>query len=240
MDLYDKYQPVTWGIGVIGAGPEKVSHTIKDWCAGALWARDAKHITISRECRSLGDAMSRMQPLGLADKFLQVETIDGRTALFGNSFFAVPELLIWSSAIELQVPAYYIRNVPNTISHDQRSGEYGARILEFRKPEDPYGTRPTFYIGVINDAGKWWFGRDGDEQSFEEVQAYRALRKPNRFTVDMLVRYCRELKIPVYDSEWYSDRITIIQGTSLPNVKGLTYQEARQQLRIDRRPPSRE
>jgi len=239
MELYDKYQPVTWDIGVIQACAEKVSRTIREWSALDLWARDENRICVTRECRSIHDAMLRMQPLGLADKFLLVESIDGRTALFTNAFAPFTEMPTWYSARKLQVPAYYICNEPKTISRDQRSGRYGARVLEFRKPEDPYGQQPTFRVAVINDAGRWCFERYGDKQSFEEGQVYKALRKPNRFTGEMLVRYCQQLKIPVYDSAWYSDRVTLIQGTPFRNVPGRSYEEARQELRIDHRQPPR-
>ncbi len=222
MELYYKYQPVTWYIGVIEADPEDVARAIQP-----LYAPPDELRGIHREVKPVETALANLEPLGLADKFLMVETKDGRTVLFGNAFFSFVQMPTWTVGESLDVSAYFVCNVPNTISRDQRSGAYGGRILEFRKPEDPYGQEPTFYVGVINDAGRWCFYRYGEERSFEDKKAYKARRKRDRFTVEMLVEYCRELGIPVYDRSWYSENIITIHTSPLPDAKGLTYDEAK-------------
>jgi len=227
MELYNKYQPVTWDIGVIEATPVDVAGAIQ-----SLYAPPERLEDICHEAITINEALLHMEPLGLADKFLLIETKCGRTVMFGNAFYSMVQLPTWTAGENLGVSAYYVCNVPNTISKDQRSGEFGARILEYRKPEDPYGQKATFRIDVINDAGRWKFYRVGEKRPFEDEKAYRSFRKTDRFTVEMLVKYCRELGIPVYDRDWYSDNIITIHRTPLPDAKGLTFEEAQIELRI--------
>ncbi|MHC4479203.1 MAG: hypothetical protein ACYTEL_26580 [Planctomycetota bacterium] len=104
--------------------------------------------------------------------------------------------------------------------------------MEYRTTENPYNQEPTFGVHVINDAGRWCFYRFGEKRDFEDQKAYKALRKPNRFTVEMLVRYCRELGIPVYDRDWYSDSWIVIEGKLRPDEHGISYEEAAVKLRI--------
>jgi len=226
MELYHKYQPVTCYIGVIEATPSEVANAIQPLYAPPERLKDICHVTMPIE-----EALSQMEPLGLADKFLLVETKDGKTVMFGNAFYSMVQLPTWTAGENLGVSAYYICNVPNTISKDQRKGKYGALILEYRKPENPYGHEPTFGVEVINDCGKWHFYRFGEVQPFENEKAYRSFRKTDRFTVEMLVKYCRELGIPVYDRDWYSDNTITIHRLPPTNLK-FTYKEARIELRI--------
>ena len=229
MELHSRYQPVAWYIGVIEASPEDVARAIQP-----LYAPPERLRAVRRETRTIEESLASMEPVGLGDKFLMVETKDGGTTLFGNAFFNLLELPTWTIAESLNVSAYYVCNVPNTISRDQRSGAYGARILEFRTPSNPYNQEPTFGVNLVNDAGKWHFYRFGKQQPFEDGKVYKSRRKTDCFTVEMLVEYCGQLGIPVYDRTWYSDNIITIYRSPLPDAKGFTYDEARLHLRIDK------
>ena len=227
MNLYYKYQPVTWYIGVIEASLDAVVDAIQP-----LYAPPDRLRNIYHETGNIDEALVGLQPIGLSDKFLLVETKDGHTALFANAFYSLVEMPTWTIGKNLNVSVYFVCNVPNTISRDRKFGAYGGRILEFRKPEDPYGNEPTYRVSVINDAGKWCFERYGEKLAFEDEKAYKSFRKPNRFTVEILENYCREFGIPVYDREWYSNSRTVIERIPLSNVQGINYQEAAVKFRI--------
>ena len=236
MELYRNYQPVTWNIGVIEAAPEDVARVIQPLYIPNDVLRDIRHETLS-----IDEGLAGMEPLGRLSKFLLIETKDGRTGLFGNSLNPGGiELPTWYAADSLGVPSsHYVCNAPNTISKDQMSGSWGARMVEFRTPEHPYNQEPTFGVNLVNDAGRWHFYRFGEKQPFENEKAYKARRKPDRFTVEMLVKYCRALGIPVYDRDWYSNNVIIIERISPVDAKGLTYHEAAIELRIDQIETSR-
>ena len=227
MELYYKYQPVTWYIGVIEASPESVAEIIQP-----------KYIPIEQldgiyqEKKPVDQGLSSLVPIGDLTKFVLVETIDGRTVLFNNFLSGAVELPTWSAAEGLGVSGYHICNIPNTISKDQRSGAWGAREIEYRTTETPFNQEPKFGIHLINDAGRWCFYRYGEKQPFENEKVYKSYRKTDRFTQEMLIDYCKALGIPVYDRNFYSDKYILIEQKLQTGEKGLTYEEAAIKLRI--------
>lgn len=228
MELYYRYQPVTWWIGVVEAHPEEVSRVIQP-----LYVPNDVLNGIHRETGLVDEALAKLHPLGPPHgKFLLVKTKDGRTVMFTNTLFEAVELPTWNAAEKLSTSAYYVCNVPNTISRDQKSGVYGGRKLEFRTPDTPFNQEPTFGVHLVNDAGLWCFYRFGEKQGFEDEKAYKAWRKQDRFTVEMLEKYCRELSIPVYDRNWYSNNWIVIERKLQPDEKGISYKEAAVKFRI--------
>jgi hypothetical protein len=228
MELYYKYQPVTWWIGVIDAKPDDVAEVIQP-----LYMPDETLVGIFHKEKPIEQILENMAPLGPHNKFLLILTNDKRTALFCNGAGSgMVELPTWYASKNLQTPAYYVCNIPNTISRDQMSGAWGARILEYRTTKTPYNKEPEFGVQLINDAGPWCFYRFGEKQPFENEKAYKSYRKIDRFTVEMLINYCKALGIPVYDREFYSDKCVIIEEKPKPDQKGLSYEEAAIKLRI--------
>jgi hypothetical protein len=62
----------------------------------------------------------------------------------------------------------------------------------------------------MNDGGSWLFSADGLEQPFEEPTRYNARRVVDRFTDDMLERYCRALGIGLFDEAFYGTHAAVI------------------------------
>jgi hypothetical protein len=228
MELYYKYQPVTWYIGVIEAAPDAVADVIQPLYMPDDTLRGIFH---KKEC--IDNVLSEFEPLGPGNKFLLVETKNGWATLFCNAFYDSVGMPASYAADKLCVSHYVVCNVPTTISHDQRSGAYGARKLEFRTANNPITEEPVFGVHLINDAGRWCFYRYGKKQPFENERAYRSFRKTDRFTANMLATYCMELGIPVYDRNWYSDNAIVIEQKLGPDEHGISYEEAREKLRID-------
>ena len=229
MELYYKFQPITWFVGVIDASPKEVATVIQP-----LYIPYKELEGIYQEAMSIDKGLSNLEPLGGMRKFLLVETIDGRTVLFNTFVMGAVELPTTYAAENLDVSSYYVCNVPNTISKDQYSGAWGARKIEYRIPGNTISEEPTFGIHLINDCGKWCFYRYGS-QPFEDEKAYKSYRKTSRFTEKMLVDYCEALGVPVYDRDFYTDNSIIIQRKPRPNEKGLTYEEAAVKLRISQK-----
>lgn len=60
--------------------------------------------------------------------------------------------------------------------------------------------------------GRWEFDATGTEQAFEEIEAYRARRVQDRFTADMLERYCREMGIDLFNEAAYGPRAILFES----------------------------
>lgn len=58
-------------------------------------------------------------------------------------------------------------------------------------------------IVCMNDGGRWIFETYGEVQPFEEIDEYSAKRVRDRFTIEMLDRYCQALGINALDSSFY-------------------------------------
>jgi len=227
MNLYKEFQPVTWNIGIIDAQPKDIAEITQP-----KYIPPGELDGIYQEKKTIDEALANLEPIKSNFKFLLIETVDRRTVLFNSCPSGGVELPTWSALRNLGVSAYYICNVPNTISKDRKSGAWGARKIEYRTLETPYGQDPAFGVQVINDCGRWHFCRYGEIQSFENENAYKSFRKPDRFTEDMLFDYCSALAIPVYDRNFYTENCIIIAEKSSPDIKGMTYKEAAKSLRI--------
>jgi hypothetical protein len=230
MELYCKYQPVTWYVGVVEACPKDVVASIHP-----KYIPNEELDGIYQEKKTIDEGFAAMEPIGSPTKFLLAQAVDGRTILFRNSAADMLELPTWSVAGDLNVSAHYICSVPNTISKDQYSGKWGARKIEFRTVQTPFNKEPAFGIQVINDCGRWHFYRYGEKQPFEEEKAYKAWRKPERFTEAMLVHYCDALGIPVYNRNFYADEWILIKAKPDKYAHmGYSYEEAKVKFHLDR------
>ncbi|MGE3465514.1 MAG: hypothetical protein AB7J13_01160 [Pyrinomonadaceae bacterium] len=61
-------------------------------------------------------------------------------------------------------------------------------------------------VVCMDDGGRWIFETDGQVQSFEETNKYSEPRIRDRFTIDMLERYCRALGIDPFERSFYGER----------------------------------
>ncbi len=105
---------------------------------------------------------------------------------------------------ELGCQGVAIRCVPHTIGQpgirDGRSGSVQFQL---------FGPLETDYINYVRsivaayDGSRWVFVSTGTEQDFEEPEAYRARRVRDRFTSEMLARYCRALGLDVFNPGAY-------------------------------------
>jgi hypothetical protein len=75
------------------------------------------------------------------------------------------------------------------------------------------------------------FDLSGTPQSFEETEAYTSRRRSDRFTSEMLERYCRALGVTPFDPDRYG-RATLIEWTPVSAVEPTTWTLAEAQQRL--------
>ena len=56
---------------------------------------------------------------------------------------------------------------------------------------------------MTSDGDEWEFEASGPIQSYEEPLEYTAARNRDRFTAEMLERYCRALGIDLFNPDFY-------------------------------------
>jgi hypothetical protein len=81
-----------------------------------------------------------------------------------------------------------------------------------------YGPVQTDFLNYVRtvsasfDGGRWRFDTWGTEQAFEETSEYRTRRVRDRFTSDMLGRYCQALGLDVFNPQSYGPRATLVRS----------------------------
>jgi hypothetical protein len=77
------------------------------------------------------------------------------------------------------------------------------------------GPAPSTFLNFIRGVtvaydGKWMFSAAGPIQPFEEPDAYAARRIRDRFTSEMLERYCLALGIDIFDGAAYGPKAVLV------------------------------
>lgn len=87
---------------------------------------------------------------------------------------------------------------------------YGAVIFTIYGPNGKDRMNRERSIGVMNDGSRWKFWAEGNTQPFEEVGQYRARKVRERFTCDMLERYCAALGIYPFSEAFFGSRGLVV------------------------------
>jgi hypothetical protein len=88
-------------------------------------------------------------------------------------------------------------------------------------------------VEVIYD-GKWEFILGGTEQQFEEPEAYKGRRVQDRFTSEMLERYCQALGVDAFNPDAYGPEAVFFESNVpiAPNGYVMTLPEVQAWLEI--------
>ena len=93
--------------------------------------------------------------------------------------------------------------VEHTYDARTRSGEFGAVAFETLEDHgtDWLNAGRTIHAGYYDDG--WEFGANGPPLPFEESERYNERRIRDRFTDEMLERYCAQLGIDLFNENFY-------------------------------------
>lgn len=99
-----------------------------------------------------------------------------------------------------------------------RHARYGSVQFELFGPLRTEFINYVRTVYVAFNGSRWEFGANGVEQAFEEPERYRARRVRDRFTSDMLERYCQALGIDMFNVYAYGpDAVLIESGEPVPS-----------------------
>lgn len=73
----------------------------------------------------------------------------------------------------------------------------GATHIALYGPETTDWLNLEWSVSAMNDGGRWTFSRTGVAQPFEEPEHYTRRRIRERFTPELLRRYCSALEVPL-------------------------------------------
>jgi hypothetical protein len=111
-------------------------------------------------------------------------------------------------------------------------GRYGATILDLFGAEVRNHSNTIRSITMMNDGGKWTFDELGDPLPFEDREAYKARRVRDRFPLELLARYLKQLGLEPFDEQFYGAQAVLVEkhGPCAPALQQYSLEEARAAL----------
>ncbi len=211
--LNDKFAPLTYQAGFLETKLENALEVFLKWQSeiGAPLDRHPRH---ERFTESLPQALARLEPLTTPPtKVLLLETRSRWTAFFDNGLRASdPESPVGHLCKIIPCKGVVIHCAPDRSQggDPQALRIYGIVSLRMFVSHQTEWLNQERAIIAMNDGGSWLFSADGVAQSFEEPASYGARRIEDRFTDDMLERYCNALDIAFFDEDFYGTKAAII------------------------------
>lgn len=224
-----RLEPLTFSIGFLCAPPEKVAKALKRYFFGGvtLWGRAV------RLRGSLEENLLELQPLtiGSQPKVLLASTaLDGWTAVFEGDALGqgVAQLVSYAARRLLGVRGYFVTSKPAASRPDSSLGARQFRVLG---PEARLGEVRAVWL-IENNPGRWDFGTVGEEQPFEDVEAYGRRRRRDRFTEEMLVGYAAAVGLRPWDESFYRNPSYLVTNAERL-VSSFTLEQARARMGLD-------
>lgn len=208
--LSDRFAPVTSSIGFLRLDLDDAADALTEW--------RRKLVPAGREDLESGfpECLRALEPLtgGVRPRELLVEASDGWTAYFDCSLRGTDAVsTIGYLSRKLSCQGLAITTVPHTVElPGVENGQMGSVQFELFGPLQTEFLNYVRTISVSYDGSRWVFEAHGTEQWFEELDAYKARKVRERFTTDMLERYCQALDLDVFNPTAYGPGAVLVRS----------------------------
>jgi hypothetical protein len=215
--LNNECAPVTFRFGFIETSFSSLCGAFEEWFKTV----DAKFPNLRTEftriTAPLITALLSMEPLtNPSDRYLLVETESNWTAVFANGL----------RVNDVATPTGYLPTVLNCrglevgytpdLSKSKRRDSirmWGSTLFTLYGPAQTDWLNRIRHLHVSNDVGGWTFDEGGQLQPFEEAETYKKRRIQDRFTFEMLERYCKALGIELNQDDFYGSKSCSVRTT---------------------------
>lgn len=230
--LEGRFAPLTYQIGFLEATFEDTLEVFLRWQyeIGSRSQRQPQH---ERLIGSLPRALARLEPLTTPPtKVLLMETRSRWTAFFDNGLrVSDPESPVGHLCTIVPCKGMVAHCTPDRSKTRGRDALRIYGVVSFRL----FTSHKTDWLNqeraivAMNDGGRWLFSAEGAEQPFEESQKYSARRIADRFTDEMLERYCEALGIKLFEGAFYGTKAAVINTVQIlaPGSPIMSLEEAR-------------
>ena len=229
----DRFAPTTSCIGFVGLPLQAAAEQLE------MWRRDLyPSVSVERLQGAIPQLLPRLLPLVAGrPRELLVEAGREWTAYFDSSQGGTdPISSVGHLCRVAQCAGVAITSRPDVVDRERRQLRYGA--VQFQM----FGPLPTEFlnyvrgVSAVNSGSRWEFHASGTEQDFEEPERYTARRVRDRFTSDMLERYCMALGIDPFNEDFYGPTAVLVESDVPFPVTGpmpVTFEELQRQLHIE-------
>lgn len=146
-------------------------------------------------------AFTALAPAPVLSMYALVPLGDRWTAVFNNTPLGTDVGVLPRRAAK----QFGVRAIRATYMDEKAA--WPARMLEVYSPPGSAGDCLERVLYSMNDGGRWIFVNEGQVFPFENEDDYSQIRKKDRFPVEVLYRYLRELSVPIdAEPEWSGAR----------------------------------
>lgn len=211
--LHDQFVPITQQIGFLEGSFDNVAQAYLTWRQSLQPELEFEYCETN-----LPHALQKLDPLTTPwDRELLIETQSRWIAFFCNGLHACdPESPIGHLCTIVPCRGIVVHCVPDrsAVQHPNALRIYGTVSFTLFSSKQTAWLNQERYIRAMNDGGEWVFFCEGQEQSFEQPEKYKARRIVDRLTCEMLEEYCASYGIHLFNEDFYRGRNLI---TRIPN-----------------------
>lgn len=229
--LEERFAPITTQIGYLELPLQEATVVFEQW-QRSLYGR----VDVSDLREGFPESLRSLEPLvgGARPRKLLVG-VGNWTAYFDNSLRGTdPESPIGHISRTAPCSGVQILTAPHTIGLHGNEGRAGGLLFRLFGPLEGEFLNYVRTVSVIWDGTRWVFDAVGTPQAFEETERYTARRVRERFTSDMLERYCQALGLDVFNHTVYGPKAVLFHtDVQLPeNPVVMSLEEAQEALEI--------
>ncbi|BCW56734.1 hypothetical protein V3C41_07420 [Paenarthrobacter nicotinovorans] len=226
--LGSKWAPVTNTLSFINAPLEEAAKVWHEWNQSKAQNKD--DALMIEATGTLEEQFARLVPLDSGGRHLFLETKNPEWTAAVNNSVSGPDLssmLYFRYSQARGIRSVTVTEIPHSVdkkSYPEYRGRYGVRKIMVMGSEEF-----ASYVSLVND-DRWVFDRDGTAfADFEDKEAYKSVRATDRFTHDMLVRYCQNLGLDPFNEDFYvpNGRGILVDFNNHSKNKTFTLAEAR-------------
>jgi hypothetical protein len=232
--FHDRLAPVTSTIGFIETDLPTAVRSFVRWQEPIQSPRGVVLATRSLE-GGLESAIMALPPLTSVEarRFLFVATASSWVAYFDNGYRGTDAtgpmayLARTMGCRAMRVVAIPHHEPKRANGHWR--GRYGATILDLFGPEVKNHANTIRSITMMNDGGKWTFHEMGDRLAFEDPETYKAKRIRDRFPVELLAHYLKQLGLEPFAESFYRSPAVLVEkhGPCAADMKEYSLDEVR-------------
>jgi hypothetical protein len=215
--LNNEFAPITFNVGFVETAFSTLCDAFKEWSKEIEGEHPGLRTDFTPLSVPFHSALLSLEPLTTPlDRYLIVETKSNWTAIFANGL----------RVSDVTSPTSYLPRILKCrgleVGHEPDASKsirkdlirmWGSTVFTLYGSTDTDWLNRVRDLRVSNDAGGWSFHESGEPQFFEEAKAYSKRRIPDRFTFEMLERYCRALGIEPNQDDFYGPKSCAIRRT---------------------------
>lgn len=203
--MSERFAPITSRIGFIELPLDEAAQKFKTM-------RTKRYEVVDTPLVGFPHSLLRLEPLVMSPRPRELLVAVGTwTAYFDCGLRGTDPELVRTFSYWLGCRSLSITSHPS--SDGVGSGRLGGVQFHLYGPTD---TDDYSYVRSVDciaeDTNRWIFETSGVVQDFEEVESYNARRVRDRFTSEMLERYCQAIGISVFDPAAYGPEAVLFES----------------------------